>query len=219
VRKPPRYLGESGVTLLELLIALVLLGVVTAGVYAMVVSSANAARSTNAFLLTQAQVRAALDNIVDEARWAEAVNAAGPTCVTLKVPSNTPFSGQSPPPSPGPSPSPGTSYSVRFEYDPVQRAVVRQQSSNADAVGCPLDDSPWEPVEILAYSVVHPGGPGNPCGGTVGLCFEYFDAAGNSLGPSPGSPADIARIRVVVSTTRDGATRTFAGDVALRARP
>jgi type II secretory pathway component PulJ len=47
--------------LLELLIALVLLAVVTVGIYAMVITSANAARSTNALLLTQAQVRAALD--------------------------------------------------------------------------------------------------------------------------------------------------------------
>jgi len=202
VRKPPRYLGESGVTLLELLIALVLLGVVTAGVYAMVVSSANAARSTNAFLLTQAQVRAALDNIVDEARWASSVDAAGPTSVTLKIPQDTPFSAASP-------------YCVTFAYDAAQNTVTRQESPDDPVAGC----LPPGPPEVLAYHVVHPSGTGNPCGGTVGLCFEYFDAAGNSLGQSPGSPADIARIRVVVSTTRDGATRTFAGDVALRARP
>jgi type II secretory pathway pseudopilin PulG len=84
------------VTLLELLLALVLLGVVTAGIYGMVASSANAARNTNAFLLAQAQVRAALDNIVDEARWASGVNAAQPTCVTLRIPQHTPFSASEP---------------------------------------------------------------------------------------------------------------------------
>ncbi len=191
---------ERGTTLVELLIALVLLGVVTAGIYAMVVSSANAARSTNAFLLTQAQVRAALDHIVDEGRWASGVNAAQATCVTFRIPQDTPFSSTSP-------------YAVTFAYDASRRAVVRQESTDPGTTGCP----PTSP-EVLAYHVVHPGGPGNPCGGTVGLCFEYFDAVGNSLGSAPSSLGDIARVRVVVTSTRDQASRTFAGDVALRAR-
>jgi type II secretory pathway pseudopilin PulG len=186
------------VTLLELLLALVLLGVVTAGIYGMVASSANAARNTNAFLLAQAQVRAALDNIVDEARWASGVNAAQPTCVTLRIPQDTPFSA----PSPGPSP-----YSVTFAYDAAQDAVVRQQSTNPDALGCPLSGG----GQVLAYNVVRPDG-------SDGLSFEYFDAAGNSLGSTPVDTGQVARIRVVVTTTREGASRTFAGDVALRAR-
>ncbi|GBD30371.1 hypothetical protein HRbin32_01474 [bacterium HR32] len=186
--------GQGGTTLVELLIALVLLGIVTAGIYGMVVSSANAARTTNAFLLTQAQVRAALDQVVDEARWASAVNAAQATCVTLRIPQDTPFSALSP-------------YSVTFAYDPAQDAVVRQESTNPDALGCPLSGT----AEVLAYSVVRPDG-------SDGLGFEYFDAEGNSLGSTPAVLGNIARIRVVVTTTRDGASRTFAGDVALRAR-
>jgi hypothetical protein len=54
--------------------------------------------------------------------------------------------------------------------------------------------------------------------GSDGLSFEYFDAVGNSLGSTPVDTGQVARIRVVVSTTREGASRTFAGDVALRAR-
>lgn len=186
--------GQGGTTLVELLIALVLLGIVTAGIYGMVVSSANAARTTNAFLLTQAQVRAALDQVVDEARWASAVNAAQATCVTLRIPQDTPFSALSP-------------YSVTFAYDAAQDAVVRQESTNPDALGCPLTGG----AQVLAYNVVRPDG-------SDGLSFEYFDAVGNSLGSTPAVLANIARIRVVVTTTRDGASRTFAGDVALRAR-
>jgi prepilin-type N-terminal cleavage/methylation domain-containing protein len=186
--------GVRGVTLLELLLALVLLGVVTAGIYAMVASSANAARNTNAFLLAQAQVRAALDNIVDEARWASGVNAAQPTCVTLRIPEHTPFSASSP-------------YSVTFAYDAAQDAVTRHESTDPGAVGCP----PRGPGEVLAYNVVRPDG-------SDGLSFEYFDAAGNSLGSTPPDTGQVARIRVVVTTTREGASRTFAGDVALRAR-
>lgn len=199
-KRQATWSSQQGTTLVELLIALVLLGVVTAGIYAMVVSSANAARSTNAFLLTQAQVRAALDHIVDEGRWASGVNAAQPNCVTFRIPQDTPFSALSP-------------YAVTFAYDAGQQAVVRQESTNPDAAECP----PTSP-EVLALHVVHPGSPGNPCGGTVGLCFEYFDALGNSLGSAPLSLGDIARVRVVVTSTRDGASRTFAGDVALRAR-
>jgi prepilin-type N-terminal cleavage/methylation domain-containing protein len=182
---------ERGATLLELLIALVLLGVVTVGIYAMVITSANAARSTNALLLTQAQVRAALDNIVDEVRWARAVNAAHATCVTVSIPQATPFSPQSP-------------YSVTFAL--IQNTVRRQGNTNPGAVGCP----PVGPADVLAYDVVRPDG-------SAGLRFEYFDAAGTSLGATPALDR-VARIRVVVTTTRDGASRTFAGDVALRAR-
>ncbi len=193
--------GQRGTTLLELLIALVLLAVVTAGIYGMVVSSANAARRTNTFLLTQAQVRAALDHVVDEARWASGVNVAQATCVTLKIPEDTPFSASSP-------------YSVTFAYDDAQNTVVREEHSDPDEVGCPLSGA----GQVLAYDVRHPGGAGNPCGGLVGFCFEYFDAAGVSLGSSPTSTGDIARLRVFVTTTREGVSRTFAGDVALRAR-
>jgi hypothetical protein len=67
------------------------------------------------------------------------------------------------------------------------------------------------PGEVLAYNVVRPDG-------SDGLSFEYFDAAGNSLGSTPVDTGQVARIRVVVTTTREGASRTFAGDVALRAR-
>lgn len=193
-RRRWRPQNQSGTTLLELLMALVLLGVVTTGIYAMVVSAANAARNTNAFLLTQAQVRAALDQIVDEARWASGVNAAQPGCVTLRVPQDTPFSTSSP-------------YSVTFAYDATQKAVVRQESTNPAAFGCP----PSGDLEVLAYHVVRPDG-------SDGLSLEYFDAAGNSLGSSPPDTSNIARVRVTVTTTRDGVSRTFTGDVALRAR-
>lgn len=189
-----REAQERGTTLLELLLALVLLGVVTAGIYAMVASSANAARNTNAFLLTQAQVRAALDQIVDEARWGSGVNVARRTCVTVRIPQDTPFSAWSP-------------YSVTFSYDAGQHAVARRESLDPGLVGCPPSGEP----QILAYHVVRPDG-------SDGLVFEYFDAGGNSLGSSPVDTSGIARIRVTVTTTRDGASRTFTGDVALRAR-
>jgi hypothetical protein len=135
---------------------------------------------------------------VDEARWARAVNAAHATCVTLSIPQGTPFSA-------GPH-----GYSVTFAYDPDTDTVTRQESPGAGGVGCPTSGTATGTAEVLAYDVVRPDG-------ADGLSFEYFDAAGTSLGASPVLDR-VARIRVVVTTTRDGATRTFAGDVALRAR-
>jgi len=189
-----RAWSAGGVTLLELLLALALLGAVTAGIYGMVAGSANAARNTAAFLLVQAQVRAALDGIVDEARWASGVNAAQPTCVTLRVPEDTPFSAHGP-------------YSVTFAYDAAQDAVVRRETADPGTPGCPLSGA----ADVIAHSVVQPDG-------SDGLSFEYFDAAGNSLGSAPADTGRVARIRVLVTAAKDGASRTFAGDVALRAR-
>jgi len=184
--KPVR--GTSGATLVELLLALVLLGVVTAGVYGMVSWASGTARRANAFLLSQAQVRAGLDNVVDEARWGSRVNVARPTCVTVRVPRETPFSQRSP-------------YSVSFWFDPAGRVAMRRQSLNPDALDCPVE------------------GPGGPLAhGVVRLGFEYFDASGVSLGTGPVSTDRISRVRVVVTTELDGVRRTFAGDVALRAR-
>ena len=180
--------GSAGATLVELLLALVLLGVATAGVYGMVSWVSGTARRTNAFLLSQAQVRAGLDNVVDEARWGSRVNVARGTCVTVRVPRDTPFSRQSP-------------YSVSFWFDPAAQAVMRVQGSNPDAAECPVE------------------GPGGPVAhGVVRLDFEYFDASGSSLGTEPVWTDRISRIRVVVETETGGVRRTFAGDVALRAR-
>jgi hypothetical protein len=50
------------------------------------------------------------------------------------------------------------------------------------------------------------------------VIFEYFDGTGTSLGSSPANLAAIIRVRLTVTTTRNGTSRTFAGDAALRAR-
>ncbi len=99
---------------------LALLGVVIGGIYEFVVWGAQSAGVTNNFMQAQAQVRAALDNIADESRWAQSVTAAGPTSVTLSIPQNTPFSSSSP-------------YTVTFAYDPVNHAVTRQQNAGTPA--------------------------------------------------------------------------------------
>jgi len=93
---------------------LVLFAGVAGSVYAFAANGAQAAGTANNFLQSQAQVRAALDNIVDETRWAQSVTAASATAFTLSVPQNTPFSV-------GP-------YTVTFAYDPINQVVTRSQN-------------------------------------------------------------------------------------------
>jgi Tfp pilus assembly protein PilW len=120
----------AGVTLIEFIVMLAVLGIVISGIYGFVVNGAASAAKTNDFLRSQAQVRAALDNIIDESRWAQGVTAASSTSVTLAIPQNTPFSASSP-------------YSVTFAYNAAQQVVTRQQDTG--------------PAVPLAYLVAGPG--------------------------------------------------------------
>jgi prepilin-type N-terminal cleavage/methylation domain-containing protein len=74
---------QRGFSVLELVIALSLLALATGSIYTMITVGHRATRSTNDFLHSQAQLRAALDNALDEARWAQSVTAASATSVTL----------------------------------------------------------------------------------------------------------------------------------------
>ncbi|MDQ7829262.1 MAG: prepilin-type N-terminal cleavage/methylation domain-containing protein [Armatimonadota bacterium] len=189
----PARSGERGLTLLELLVALSLLALVLGGgIYRFVVSGTRSARTTNSFVQAQSQVRAALDAIVDEARWAQRVVAAGPTSVTLFVPQSTPFSAGSP-------------YAVTFAYDAAADAVTRQEDPDA---GGPL---PPGPAVAVASGIVQRDG-------SDGLRFVYFDNTGTSLGSAPADPATVARVRVILTATWRGVSRSFTGDAALRAR-
>lgn len=183
---------QRGVTTLELVIAMSIFTLVVGGIYSLLNTAGRSARVTNDFLQVQAQMRSAIDNLVDEMRWAHSVVAAGTTSVTVLVPQATPFSASSP-------------YTATFAYNAGAQTVTRQV--DPDAAG-PL---PPEAAEPVAYGVVRPDG-------SAGLRFEYFDATGVSLGSSPADLAAIARVRVSVNTTRDLVSRASVGDVALRGR-
>lgn len=178
---------ERGVTLIEFVIMLAVLGLVLGGIYEFVVNGAITASKTNDFLQSQSQIRAALDNIVDESRWAQSVTAATATAVTLSVPQSTPFSA-------GP-------YTVVFAYDATNLAVTRQVT--APSVG---------PVVALAYLVA---GPGGSTGLTFTYFDNGNNSLGSA--PPAGQLPSIARIRASVATTSGTVTRYLAGDAALRA--
>lgn len=185
---PASLHGARGVTLIELAVALSLLSLVLGSIYALVAVGGRSARTTNDFLQTQAHVRAALDNMVDEIRWAQAVTCASATAVTMSIPQDTPFSLTSP-------------YRVTFAYDADARTLTRRE--DAAGIGCP--------ASVSGRPLAHFIGPD-------GLAFEYFDAGGVSLGTTPADLESIARVRMTVTAVRDRVSRTFAGDAALRAR-
>jgi hypothetical protein len=184
--------GSRGSTLVELVMALSLFALAVGGIYAFVSTGGRSARVTNDFLQSQAQLRAGLDNVVDEIRWAQSVTAASASAVTVFIPQNTPFSASSP-------------YTATFAYDSAADTITRQV--DPDATG----PQPPGAAQPIAYSVVQEDG-------SDGLVFVYFDAAGVSLGSTPGDLTAIARIRLTVTTTREQVSRVFAGDAALRAR-
>ncbi len=119
--------GFSG---LELLIGFSLLIVVVGVAYEFLTTGQRQAVIMRSSLFSQSQVRAGIDNMTDEIRWARSVTAASATSVTLDIPSNTPFSA-------GP-------YSVTFAYNAAAQAITRQVGAG--------------PAAAVAYNIVKPDG-------------------------------------------------------------
>jgi hypothetical protein len=76
-----------------------------------------------------------------------------------------------------------------------------------DATG-PAESGPAVPI---AYLVVQRDA-------AAGVSFEYFNRLSAPLGIPPADLTAVARVRIVVSTTRNGIGRRMAGDVALRGK-
>ncbi len=177
----------KGVTLIEFVMMLAVLGIVLGGIYQFVVNGAVSASKTNDFLQTQSQIRSALDNIVDETRWGQLITAATATSVTVQIPQGTPY-------------YPAAAYTVTFAYDAPNKAITRQQTpGGAGAV-------------TLASLVAGPGGGT----GLTFTYYDGGNTSFGST-PSGAQLPTIARIRAIVSTTSGTVTRYLAGDAALRA--
>ena len=177
-----------GVTLIEFVMMLAVLGIVIGGIYQFVVNGAISASKTNDFLQTQSQIRSALDNIVDETRWGQAITAGTATSVTVQVPQGTPY-------------YPSAAYTVTFAYDSTNKAITRQQCTP----GCAS-------AVTLAYLIA---GPASSTGLTFTYYDGGNTSFGSA--PSGAQLPTIARIRAVIATTSGTVTRYLAGDAALRA--
>ncbi len=112
----PTVRGNRGFTVIELLVGISLLIIVVGTTYEFLMSSQRAALTTRDSFMAQSQLRAGVDNITDELRWAEAVTAASGTSLTVRIPQSTPFSMSSP-------------YLVTFAYNSGTRTITRQQDA------------------------------------------------------------------------------------------
>ncbi len=180
----------KGVTLIEFVMMLAVLGIVIGGIYQFVVNGAVSASKTNDFLQTQSQIRSALDNVVDETRWGQAVNAGTATSMTVQIPQGTPY-------------CTAGAYTVTFAYDAINKRITRQASAPCATAAV-----------ALAYLV---GGPGSSTGLT--FTYSDGGNTWSTSTPSAAQLPNIMRVRAVVATTSGTVTRYLASDVALRAHP
>lgn len=184
-----RYLRNSkGVTVLELLVGMSLLVLVLGVLYQFLTAGEKAAGTAKDVMQVQGDMRAALDNMVDEIRWAQSVTAASATSISVLIPQNTPFSASSP-------------YTAQFAYDASGKTVTRRVDAGS-GFGNTLP---------IAYNI-------RKLDGSAGLSIEYFNSAGTSLGSTPSDLTAIARVRLTLTSTKNNSSRTLVGDVALRAR-
>jgi len=107
--------SARGLTVLELLFVLVIFGIATGAIFGLMKIGVKSAGFNTRSLQSQVQVRAALDNMVDEARWADRVWSAAANTVTLHVPTGTPFYS-------------GGEYRVTFAYDSATKTVTRTRT-------------------------------------------------------------------------------------------
>jgi type II secretory pathway pseudopilin PulG len=163
---------ESGMTSVELLTAVVLLGLVTLAVYASLGLGTQSARDTNAALRTQSQIRMAVDRIVEEARWAARVAVPGLAALTLCIRT---------------SPLKESPHFVWFSYDSVRRMITRAVDPDA---GGPAPFSAPEPIAILPDE-----------GSPPTFSLQYFTKAGTPTA-DPASIAQLQlRIRMRLPST------------------
>lgn len=173
---------------------LVLLVLVLGGLYEFLSAGERAAATARNTFQAQSELRAALDAMVDEIRWAERANGASATCVSVLIPQNTPFSATSP-------------YTATFAYDAANDTVLRK-TINGNVSGECASLTGAQPV---AYNIVKPNG-------SNGMVVEFFDSTNTLLGLPVADLNAVARVRLTITATRSNSSRELVGDVALRAR-
>lgn len=183
---------KRGFSLIELIIALVLMIIMSAWIYALVGTGGRSLRHIADSVQSQSQLRAAIDSLSDEVRWGDSITAASATSATVRIAAGSPF-------------SPGSAYTVTFAYDAVADTITRQIDPDAEGPAAAGTAAP------IAYNVV-------AADGSAGLVLQYFDGTAMSLGSAPASLPTIARVRMTITTFRNQTERKFAADAGLRGR-
>jgi prepilin-type N-terminal cleavage/methylation domain-containing protein len=166
--------SSSGVTLIELVVVLALLGAALAAIGGMIRSAYRGMSLAERHLEVQQNVRVAVDKVTEELRWGEAV-LADPQCgglcaerITVRISPHNPR-------------SPGQAYVVSFRRDKVQRELERKRGKGVnnlagsiesltfryfDAAGAPAG-SPQDVVRVEVTVVASSGSLTPPAARTV----------------------------------------------------
>ena len=170
----------SGLSLLEVVVALAILAIAAAGLYAMAVSAASGILVSGEFLEAQQAARRGMDHLAEEVRWAEAVVAdagcTGSLCpdrVTVEVPPDNPV-------------FPGCRYQVRFRHDGSSTPpTLRRELVGGTGPGCPATFG----ATVLASRIEE-------------FHVEYCDAAGGCTPTASPAPGDVVRLQARVGVRR-----------------
>jgi type II secretory pathway pseudopilin PulG len=199
---------RTGVTLVELVVALAVFGLATGVIFGVVGMANRSSMTAQQIQELQYNVRLAVERLEREVRWGGAPQgraggflAVGPTAFAVTIPADPEWPACARPCRPYPAAAPGRAYAVRFSFDPDSR-TLRRQIDDAGA----FDEQGWRP-----------GGWAPPDGEIVadhvaGVQFSFFDRDG-ALAAS----ADAAfRLSMRIEVQLGRHARAVTSDVYLR---
>lgn len=199
---------QAGATLLELVIALALLGLASGAILGLVGVANRSSLITQEFQELQHNVRTAAERISEEVRWGGApLDAPGgfvetePTAVAVTIPPDPEYPACERRCRPYPEADPGRAYAVRFVFDLKSRTIRRQ----VDATG-QFDDRGWVP------GVWTPRDGLAVADHIADVRFEYFDRDGV---PTT-SPSAAHSLRMRVETRLGRYSRFLVSEAFLR---
>jgi type II secretory pathway pseudopilin PulG len=198
----------GGLTLIELVIALAVLGLATGAIVGLVSVANRSSMTAWQFQQIQHNARVAVDRMHEEVRWGGAPAGSaggfieiGDEAFAVTVPQDPEYPACARPCRPYPEADPGRAYAVRFAFDPRTQTLRRQVDSTGR-----FDTSGWAP------------GAWTPGDGVViadhvtGVRFAYFDRDG---APTT-SPARAYRLSMWVQVGLGRHVRFLVTDVYLR---
>lgn len=207
-RSPASHRASVGLTMIELVIALSIIGATVGAIFGIVGVAVRSTFMTMQLQDLQQNVRIAVDRIIEEVRWGGAPQASaggfletGPSALAVTVPPDPEYPACVRLCRPYPEQDPGRAYAVRFVFDPKTRSIRRQ----VDATGRFQDHrwipGAWEPRNGLVIadhvSLLH---------------FRYFDRDGD---PTDSQYAAL-RVSMQIEVRLGRHSRSLTADAFLR---